>query len=223
MPESMPDRMPGRMSDLRPRALRFAAADDSEELARAELYGLLASLWLAPPDAALLQQFAVAITQAPQPGGHLEAPWGSLVAALRATSVDAATAEHGALFHGVGKPEVFAYGSFYLSGYLNEQPLATLRSDLATLGLARDGDRLETEDHIAFVLEVMRWLIAGDDIAVCNLEQQRRFFRNHLQPWVPQLCAATQAHPRAAVWAAVAAFTLAFVEVETQAFDLLDI
>jgi TorA maturation chaperone TorD len=210
------------MSDPHLRALSFATADDSEELARAELYGLLASLWLAPPDAALLQQFQVAVTQAPQPGGHLESPWGDLVAAMRATTAAAAAAEHDALFHGVGKPEVMAYGSFYLTGYLNEKPLAALRNDLAALGLARDGDRLETEDHVAFVLEVMRYLIAGDDIAVCNLEQQRRFFRQHLQPWVGPLCTATAAHPRALVWRAVADFTSAFIDVETQGFDLLE-
>ena len=208
--------------NLPPQPLRFATADDGEELARAELYGLLASLWLAPPDAALLQQFRVAVTQAPQPGGHLEAPWQALVAAMRATTVQAAAAEHEALFHGVGKPEVMAYGSFYLSGYLNEQPLAQLRQDLAALGLARDAERLETEDHIAFVLEVMRYLVAGDDIAVCNLEQQRRFFRHHVQPWVAQLCAGTAAHPRAQLWRAVAELTAAFVAVDAQAFDLLE-
>jgi TorA maturation chaperone TorD len=210
------------MSDSDLRALSFATADDSEELARAELYGLLASLWLAPPDAALLQQFQVAVTEAPQPGGHLEAPWGALVAAMRATSVADAAAEHEALFHGVGRPEVFAYGSHYLSGFLNDKPLAALRTDLATLGLARDADRLETEDHVAFVLEVMRWLIAGDDIAVCNLEQQRRFFRQHMQTWVGKLCDAVDAHPRADTWRAVAGVTRALIEVETQAFDLLE-
>ncbi len=210
------------MTDSALRALSFATADDSEELARAELYGLLATLWLAPPDAALLQQFGVAVTEAPQPGGHLEAPWGDLVAAMRATTPAAAADEHAALFHGVGKPEVFAYGSYYLSGTLNEKPLALLRQDLDSLGLARDADRLETEDHIAFVLEVMRYLISGDDIAVCNLEQQRRFFRNHLQTWVLALCTATAAHPRAQVWRAVAGFTAAFIDVETQAFDLLE-
>jgi len=210
------------MSDSDLRALSFVTADDSEELARAELYGLLAQLWLAPPDEALLTQFRVAVTEAPQPGGHLEAPWADLVAAMRATSVSAAAAEHAALFHGVGKPEVLAYGSFYLTGFLNEQPLAALRADLAALGLGRDAQQLETEDHIAFVLEVMRYLIAGDDIAVCNLEQQRRFFRAHLQPWVARLCDAVIAHPRADTWRAVAAVTRAFVEVETQGFDLLE-
>jgi len=200
----------------------FASADDGEEIARAELYGLLARLWLAPPDAALLQQFAVAVTQAPEAGAHLEAPWQALVAALRATTEAEAAAEHEALFHGVGKPEVFVYGSFYLTGFLNEKPLAALRTDLQSLGLARDTTRGETEDHVSYVFEVMRYLIAGDDAGVCNLEQQRRFFRTHVQPWLGDLCHAVQSHPRARTWAALAAFTEAFVEVEAQAFDLLE-
>ena len=200
----------------------IAAPGDAEETARAELYGLLARLWLAPPDDELLAQFRVAVTQAPEPGGHLEGPWQELVAAMRATSVAAATDEFEALFHGVGKPEIFVYGSYYLSGALNDRPLAQLRTDLAALGLTRDEARLETEDHVAYVFEVMRYLIAGDDAGVCNLEQQRRFFRTHVQTWVERLCDAVQAHPRARTWAALAAFTRAFVEVETQGFDLLE-
>ena len=202
--------------------IRFGSTDGSEELARAELYGLLARLWLAPPDAELLQQFKVAVTEAPESGGHLEAPWQALVAALRATTPAAAAAEHEALFIGIGKPEIFAYGSFHLSGFLNEKPLAVLRSDLAELGLTRDAQTMETEDHIAYEFEVMRYLIAGDDVAVCNLERQRRFFRAHVQSWVERLCDSVAAHPRAEVWRAVAGFTREFVAVETQGFDLLE-
>lgn len=202
--------------------ITFGSADGSEELARAELYGLLARLWLAPPDAALLQQFKVAVTEAPESGGHLEAPWQALVGALRATTPEAAASEHEALFVGVGKPEVFAYGSFYLSGFLNEKPLAALRSDLAELGLARDTQAMETEDHVTYVFEVMRYLIAGDDVAVCNLERQRVFFRAHVQSWVERLCDTVAAHPRAEVWRAIAGFTREFVVVETQGFDLLE-
>jgi TorA maturation chaperone TorD len=202
--------------------LQFQAPDAGEELARAELYGLLARLWVAPPDEALLAQFRVAVTEAPEPGGHLEAPWHDLVAALRATNVKAAAQEFDALFGGVGKPEVFVYGSYYLSGFLNEKPLAALRSDLAALGLSRDEHRAETEDHIAYGFEVMRYLIAGDDPAHCHLQAQRRFFRAHLQPWATRLCDAVEAHPAARVWRALAAFTRAFVDVETQAFDMLE-
>lgn len=203
------------------RALSFASADHSEELARAELYGLLARLWMAPPDAALLAQFGVAVTEAPE-SGLLEAPWQALVATLRATTPDAAADEYDALFGGVGKPEVFLYGSFYLAGFLNEKPLAALRTDLSTLGLTRDASRGETEDHIAYGCEVMRFLIAGDDIAVCNLEQQRRFFRGHLQTWVGDLCDAVEAHPQAQIWRAVAQLTRVFLDIETQGFDLLE-
>ena len=194
----------------------------SEEIARAELYGLLARLWLAPPDAALLQQFNVAVTEAPEPGGYLEAPWQALVAAMRETMVEAAALEFAALFQGVGKPEVFAYGSYFLAGFMNEKPLAQLRSDLAALGLTRDETQLETEDHIAYVFEVMRYLIAGDDAGVSNLEQQRRFFRNHVQTWVDQLCDAVNEQPAARLWRAIAVMTKAFVVVEAQAFDLLE-
>ena len=203
--------------------LSFAAsADDSEELARAELYGLLAQLWLAPPDAELLTQFRVAVTQAPQPGGFLEAPWQALVAAMRATTPEAAASEYEALFGGVGKPEVLLYGSYYLAGFLNEKPLATLRADLAQLGLVRDESRGETEDHVACVFEVMRYLIAGDDVTVSNLEQQRRYLRAHVQPWVEQMLDATVAQPRAGLWREVAMLTRALLLVETQGFDMLE-
>jgi TorA maturation chaperone TorD len=202
--------------------LSFASTDDHEEFARAELYGLLAQLWLAPPDAALLEQFRVAVTEPPQPGGWLEAPWQALVQAMRETTVEAAAAEHSRLFHGVGKPEVFAYASYYLSGFLNEKPLATLRTDLAELGLTRDDAQLETEDHVAYLFEVMRYLIAGDDIAVCNLEQQRRFFRTHLQPWTEAFCDAVATNHAARTWRAVADFTREFIRVETQGFDMLE-
>jgi TorA maturation chaperone TorD len=210
------------VTDTAASPLRFSSTDSGEELARAELYGLLAQLWLAAPDAALLEQFKVAVTQATERGGHLEAPWQALVAAMRKASAEAATEEYDALFGGVGKPEVFLYGSYYLSGFLNEKPLALLRADLERLGLARDEARGETEDHVAYLFEVMRYLIAGDDVAVCNLEQQRRFFRAHVQPWVAQLCDAVQVHPRADTWRAVAELTRQFVAVETQAFDLLE-
>lgn len=210
------------MNDDEIRALSFATMDDGEELARADGYGLLARLWFSPPDDELMEQFRVAVTQAPQSGAFLEAPWEALVAAFREYDRSAIAAEYDALFHGVGKPEVLLYGSYHLSGFLNDKPLAALRSDLAELGLARDDSRGETEDHVAFVFEVMRYLIAGDDVAVCNLERQRRFFRSHIQTWVEAMCDACAAHPRARAYARVAEFTRAFIQVETQGFDLLE-
>jgi TorA maturation chaperone TorD len=192
-----------------------------EETARAEIYGLLAQLWYAPPPPELLAALRVAVTEAPAAGAFLEEPWREVVGAARALPDAAIADEYDALFGGVGKPEVYLFGSHYLTGFLNEKPLARLRGVLADLGLARDEAVPETEDHVACVCEVMRYLIAGDDVAVANLTRQREFFSEHLQPWVGALCDAVEAHPRAAFYSALARFTRAFVSVEAQGFDML--
>lgn len=193
-----------------------------EETARAEIYGLLAQLFYAPPPPALLAALRVAVTEAPMEGAYLQEPWQQLVAAARAQDDASIAVEFDALFGGVGKPEVMAFGSHYLSGFLNEKPLVRLRADLQHMGLGRDEAMPETEDHIAYLSEVMRYLIAGDDVAVCNLASQHAFFTAHLQSWAPQLCDALQAHDRARFYAALAQFTRAFLAVEVQGFDLVD-
>lgn len=146
-----------------------------EEIARAEVYGLLARLWYAAPDAELLGAFGVAPTEAPAAGAFLEEPWRQLVGAARGTDAAAVHAEYDALFGGMGKPEIYLFGSHYLSGFLNDKPPALLRTDLARLGLARGDAVSESEDHVACLFEVMRYLIAGDDAAVANLAQQQAF------------------------------------------------
>jgi len=192
-----------------------------EETARAEIYGLLAQLYYTPPSAELLASLRVAATEAPASGAFLEEPWRELVGAARAQDDAAIRREYEALFGGVGKPEVYLFGSHYLAGFLNEKPLARLRTELAALGLARDEAMPETEDHIAYLCEVMRYLIAGDDVAVSNLARQEAFFAAHLQPWTSALCDAISAHPKARFYAALAQFTRAFFSVEAQGFDML--
>ena len=193
-----------------------------EETARAEIYGLLAQLYYAAPAPELLAALRVAVTDAPAQGAFLEEPWRQLVGAARELSDRAIADEYDALFGGVGKPEVYLFGSHYLTGFLNEKPVARLRNALAGLGLARDEATMpETEDHVAYVCEVMRYLIAGDDVAVANLARQLEFFSEYLQPWVGLLCDAITAHPRARFYAQLAAFTRAFTSVEAQAFDML--
>ena len=205
-----------------PQPIGFAAGDDAEELARAEVYGLLAALFYAPPSAELHAQFQVAVTEAPASGGFLERPWGELVAAARRLSHDDIAREYDRLFQGVGKPEIFLYGSFHIAGRLNEKPLVALRHSLRELGLARSETMNETEDHIASLCEVMRYLIAGDDAGTSNLAAQRRFFDAHLRGWVDSLCSAIEAQPAADFYAALARFTRDFFAVEAQAFDLLE-
>jgi TorA maturation chaperone TorD len=192
-----------------------------EEVARAEIYGLLAQLWYAPPAPELVAALRAAVTEAPAQGAFLEEPWRQVVGSARELPDGAIAGEYDALFGGVGKPEVYLFGSHYLSGFLNEKPLARLRETLAALGLGRDEAMSETEDHIAYVCEVMRYLIAGDDAAVANLARQRDFFAEHIQPWVGALCDAITAHPKARFYARLADFTRSFMNVEAQGFDML--
>jgi TorA maturation chaperone TorD len=202
-----------------PESVRSSALD--EETARAEIYGLLAQLYYAPPAPDLLAALRVATTEAPAAGAYLEEPWRQLVGVARGMSDADIAQEYDGLFGGVGKPEVYLYGSHYLSGFLNEKPLVALRDALAELGLARDEAMHDTEDHMAYLCEVMRYLIASDDVAVANLTHQQAFFAAHVQTWANALCDALAAHPRARFYAALATFTQAFVSVESQAFDML--
>jgi TorA maturation chaperone TorD len=203
--------------------LRFTEApDDREELQRAEIYGLLAQLFYAAPSADLHQQLAVAPTEAPAAGAHLEASWTEVVAAARRLSAAQIADEYATLFLGLGKPEVFLYGSHHIAGALNEKPLVALRDTLRRLGLTRAETMNETEDHVAYLCEVMRFLIAGDDLAVSNLAEQQRFFDQHLRGWTDRLCERLAAHPAADFYRALAGFAREFLAVEAQAFDMLE-
>ena len=198
-----------------------AANSLDEETARAEVYGLLAALFYAAPTLEMYGNLRVAVTEAPAAGGLLESPWAELVAAAREQTLADIGQEYDALFGGVSKPEVYLFGSHYLSGFLNEKPLAALRTDIAALGLGRDEALSETEDHVAYICEVMRYLIAGDDAAIANLTRQREFFTRHVQTWLPAMCEAVMVHPKARFYRALAAFTQCFVGVEAQGFDML--
>jgi TorA maturation chaperone TorD len=192
-----------------------------EETARAELYGLLAALFYAAPTREFLAQLRVAVTDAPDNGSFLEEPWRAVVGAARELTDAQIAQEYNAMFGGVGKPEVYLFGSFYESGFLNEKPLARLRTTLTGYGLGRDETMLETEDHFAYLCEVMRYLIAGDDVSVANLTNQKKFYADHIQIWVNAMCDAIATNPRAKFYKSVAALTTAFMSVEMQGFDLL--
>jgi TorA maturation chaperone TorD len=198
-------------------ALKFETPDRGEEAARAELYGLLATLLYAAPSQALLDSIASAQAQG---AGVLELAWNGLVSACRQAQTDAICAEYEQLFIGVGKPEVMLYGSYYLSGFLMEKPLVVLRTDLANLGLQRADSVAESEDHIASLCEVMRTLIAADDVMPANVAVQKAFFSAHMQSWVIDACAAIDAHPQSVFYKPVARLARSFFEVEMQAFDM---
>ena len=100
---------------------------EDEEYARSELYGLLSMLFYGPPSQVVLDLIADAAIEGE---GVLAEAWRFLQRASGKTDQDRAKDEYEALFIGVGKPDVMLYGSYYLSGFLMEKPLAALRADL---------------------------------------------------------------------------------------------
>lgn len=196
-----------------------------EDRARADHYALLARLFHAAPDAVLLD----ALVQAGrslggtrgEDEGALPRAWAALAAAASSLPLQAVRDEFDALFVSVSKPVVMMNGSWYITGFLQEEPLAELREDLLELGLGRRQGVTETEDHISALAEVMRHLVlTGPDEA--GLLRQQRFFGRHIAPWYADFAAALAKAPGAGFYAKVGALLLAFMDIEREAFDMLE-
>jgi TorA maturation chaperone TorD len=200
----------------------LASPGSDEDAARADLWGLLSLLFIAPPSAQVLSQLATTPPPADANDSPLLQAWREVQRAAANMMPQQVRDEFEALFGGTGRPAVYVYGSFYLAGALHEKPLARLRADLEDIGLRRRIDLGESEDHFAVLAEIMRFLIAGDDPAVCTLTRQRDLFQRHIQPWGAQMCDAIEGDRAAQFYRALAGFTREFLQVEQLAFDLLD-
>lgn len=192
-----------------------------EDQVRADYYALLASLFYRAPDERLLQAIIIAPEPAAEGERTLSDAWVALAAASGVVTPDAVSEEFELLFGGVGRAPVMLYGSFYQAGFLNEKPLADLRTELAVMGFARDVTVLETEDHLAALCDVMRALILGDVANVpATLATQKRFFMKHLRPWVLECCAATIKNANSNYYGRVASFANRFFQIEIDAFEM---
>jgi TorA maturation chaperone TorD len=189
---------------------------DLEEVdaARAQEYTLLATLLARAPDQALLDHLATLRADA-SPLGVAHAALAE--AASRATE-ERADREYFNLFIGLGRGELLPYGSYYLSGFLHERPLARLRQDLARLGIERSEGHAEPEDHAATLCEIMAGLINGRLQAGPGTD--REVFEKHLSPWIGRMFADLERAEAAEFYRAVGALGRVFVEIETEAFAL---
>jgi TorA maturation chaperone TorD len=192
-----------------------AAADLAEiDAARAHEYALLATLLSRAPDQLLLARIA-------QLRGDTS-PLGTAHAAIAdaARSADAADVEreYFALFVGLGRGELLPYGSYYLSGFLQDRPLARLRADLARLGLERTASQAEPEDHAAVLCEVMAGVVSGRFAATPGGD--RMLFEKHLAPWIGRFFSDLEQAKSADFYRAVGVFGRAFIDIETKAFAL---
>ena len=193
----------------------FRAADgDDIAIPRAREYALLAALLARPPDPALLKRLA----SIEGDGTLLGLAHKALAAAAAEQEAAAVAREYFELFIGVGRGELLPYGSYYLTGFLQERPLARLRAELVALGIERVEGQCEPEDHAAILCEIMAGLVTGEFAA--PVERQRYFFDRHLAPWMPRFFADLEAAKAADFYRPVGAIGRLFIDLETEAFAL---
>lgn len=186
-----------------------------EEALRANLYRLVSVLLSREPSAETLQ-YVRGLTAGDT---ELGAAVARLSKCARGVTPDQLADEYFTLFIGVGRGVLVPYGSYYLTGFLHEKPLAKLRDDMTALGLVRDPTLKEPEDHISGVLEVMAGLIDGSFGEPASLEVQRQFYDRHVASWVPHFFKDLANADQSEFFAAVGGLGQAFIRIEQDAFD----
>jgi TorA maturation chaperone TorD len=193
-----------------------------EEQARAELYGIIARLFYAPPDAQLLSELRcrpqIAPAEPGSPESALAAAWRNLVDTCASAIPALLEHEHTELFIGTGKAEITPYLAHYTMRHESDTPLVELRGELARWGIARREGVGEYEDHIAGLCETMRFAIA---VQHRPLEEQRDFFGRFLYEGAMRFLAAIDACEKARFYKRVADLARAFLDVEQQAFAMV--
>ncbi len=192
------------------------AAPTAEDRLRADLYDFLGALLAAPPDAALLRKIAALEGNDSALGRAVQA----LREAAAGATPEAVADEFHTLFIGVGRGELVPYGSYYMTGFLNEKPLAALRDSMAQLAIRRAADVNDPEDHIASVLEMMAALISGRLGAPAPAVRTRQFFDDHVAPWAGHFFSDLECALCARFYQPVGAAGRAFMEIETEAFRM---
>lgn len=189
-----------------------------EDALRANVYSLLAALLAAPPRQSLVDLLRGIAPLEGESELELAPAWETVRLAAERTTPEALDDEFHALFIGIGRGELVPYGSWYMTGFLMDRPLAILRRDLAELGFERQDDVKEPEDHAAALLETMGLLIADDEVGI---DVQRRFFQSHMEHWMRTFFADMRKAPSARFYRAVAQLGEQFIEFETKYLTML--
>ncbi len=183
---------------------------------RAQWYGLLAGLLAAPPTPEMLKKFGAIEGDETALGQAAN----RLAAAARGTTAEALEDEFHSLFSGMGGVALMPYGSYYMSGFIYDKPLAKLRIEMLRLGIVRADDVHEPEDHIASLCEMLSGLITGNYGEPADLARQQAFFDVHVAPWAGLFFKDLEAAPGADFYQAVGSIGRLFMEVEGQAFAM---
>jgi TorA maturation chaperone TorD len=193
---------------------QMAVDIDEVDMARAQEYALLSALLVRAPDEMLLKRLSALRGDASPLGvAHI-----ALAEAAGQATVAHVEREFFDLFIGVGRGELLPYGSYYLTGFLNERPLARLREDLGQFGIERVEGNAEPEDQAAMLCEIMSGLIDGRFGASAGADQQ--VFENHVAPRMGRFFTDLERAEAARFYRSVGTVGRLLIEIETEAFAL---
>ena len=188
----------------------------AEDRLRADFYNFLGLLLAGPPDQFLLGQIAGLKGDKTDLGQAIQA----MARVAKVTKLAAAEREFNTLFIGLGRGELLPYASFYLTGFLNEKPLAQLRNDMAARGITRAQNVYEPEDNIASLMEMMASMIVGRFGNPATLEDQKSFWSKHIGPWAKHFYSDLEAAENSVLYASVGTAGRVFMEIEREAFRM---
>ena len=134
--------------------------------------------------------------------------------------IAAEMSEYQDLFIGVGRGELLPFGSFYITGFLHDKPLATLRRDLNAMGIQRSSEFKEPEDHIVCLCEVMSGMILGIYNKTFSVAEQRSFYKKHIQPWAEHFFTDLEGAKSAIFYSPVGTIGKLFMKIEDDAFAM---
>ena len=187
-----------------------------EDRLRADLYNFLGLLLASPPNQMLLEQTSALFGD--------DSPMGEAVSALarvaKQTKPAGVEREFNKLFVGLGRGELLPYASYYLTGFLNEKPLAALRQDMAARGMTRAQNVYEPEDNIASLMEMMGALIVGRFGEPASITDQKLFFNKHIGPWAGHFFTDLEGAKTSVFYASVAHVGRVFMEIEAEGFRM---
>ncbi len=188
----------------------------AEDRLRADFYNFLGLLLAGPPDQLLLDQMAGLSGDDTDLGQAIQA----MARVAKVTKPAAAEREFNVLFIGLGRGELLPYASFYLTGFLNEKPLAQLRNDMAVRGITRAKNVFEPEDNIASLMEIVAGMIVGRFGTAASLDDQKAFWNKHIGPWAEHFYSDLEAAEASVLYASVGTAGRVFMEIEREAFRM---
>ena len=188
----------------------------SEDRLRADLYNFLGLMLSGPPDQLLLDQCAQLSGDDSEMGKAVS----GLARVAKASKPRSVESEFNALFIGLGRGELLPYASYYLTGFLNEKPLAILRADMAARTMTRAPNVFEPEDNIASLMEMMAGMIVGRFSQAASVEAQKTFFNKHISPWAEHFFSDLEAAKNSILYASLGAVGREFMNIEREAFRM---